>query len=74
MLGRFSSAEVCCLNPVEGQKERRGENKKVRWREPTVGNAKKRVEERGVFSGIRLFLSVSQALRFSLIVMDGPPL
>lgn len=72
MLGRFSSAEVCCPNPAE--RERRGENDKVKRRKPTMGKVKKRVVERGVFSGIRLFLSVSQALCFSLMVMDGPPL
>lgn len=51
-----------------------GENKKMKQRNSTMGRVKKRVVERGVFSGIRLFLSVSQALRFSLMVMDGLPL
>lgn len=39
-----------------------------------MGKVKKRAVERGVFSRIRLFLNVSQALCFSLMVMDGPPL
>lgn len=72
MLGKFSSAEVCCLDPTERERER-GENKKVKRRNQAMGESE---EENcgGVFSGIRLFLSVRLALCFSLMVMDGPPL
>lgn len=45
MLGRFSSAEVCCLNPAVRGIERKGENKKVKQRNPTMGKVKKRVVE-----------------------------
>lgn len=50
MLGRFSSAEVCCLNSAEREETRGGaDNKEVRrglWR---WGKSE---EERGVFSGL----------------------
>lgn len=83
MLGRFSSAEVCCLNPAESERERErkgerggeGRNREGEAeRKLTIGIVKKRVVERGVFSRIRLFLSASRALCFSLMVMDGPQL
>lgn len=73
MLGRFSSAEVCCLNPAEGarEKERRGRKQEGEAANPDNGDSE---EEKGVFSRIRLFLKVSRALCFRLMVMDGPPL
>lgn len=44
MLGRFSSAEVCCLNPAEREKEGRGrkQEEKVKQRNTTMGKVKKR--------------------------------
>lgn len=73
MLGRFSSAEVCWLNPTE--MEMQGERRRT-WRENTkMKKWKRTVVKRGVFfREIRSFLSVSLALCFSLMVMDGPPL
>ena len=55
----------------ERAKERRGTNRVGDAENPDNGESE---DERGVFSRIRLFLSVSQAPCFRLMVMDGPPL
>lgn len=73
MLGRFSSVEVCSLNPREEEKGVRKQESDAE--KPTNRKSEEeRMVARGVFRRIRVFLSVSQALCLSLLVIDGPPL